>query len=128
MVAEFPKNSCNLMQFHGDSTQRFRMNTTDFFRARLDQMIDLRTPFPYHQEPARFEEGSPPWACQEQRKALHALWLGQSDDCRQTTWDSTQSNCVSSELKQNQHGPLTGPLRKFLAENRSMYTELNKFW
>ncbi len=43
------------------------------------------------------------------RKALDALWLGQSNDCRQTTWDSTQSNCVLSELKKNQHGHSQAP-------------------
>ncbi len=52
----------------------------------------------------QFEEGSLPWACQEHGTALHALWFGQSDDCRQTTWGSTQSNCVFSELKQKPHG------------------------
>lgn len=44
MVAESPGNWCNLRQFLGNTEQRFRMNTTDFFRARQDQMIDLRHP------------------------------------------------------------------------------------
>jgi IS5 family transposase len=44
VLAEFHRNRCKLKQFLGDSVQRFRMNTTDLFRARLDQMIDLRHP------------------------------------------------------------------------------------
>jgi hypothetical protein len=31
-------------------------------------------------------KSSLPWACQEHGTVLQAVWLGQSDGCRQTTW------------------------------------------